>query len=298
MCGRYAQARNQHELQLAFDFPETDDTAAPAGGGGTGGSRSHPPLEELAPDYNVAPGKTVYALLGTPPGEAGADDSGHRGPRSLGTMRWGLVPSWAKDPTVGYKMINARSETVADKPAYRSAFARRRCLIPADAYYEWQLLPEDRPGDAEAGTSPVTDAGHQRRKAKSRKRPYAIGYADGSPLALAGLFERWRDPTRSDDDPAAWLWSCTVVTTAAAPELSAIHERMPVAVPRELWATWLDPASGPDDLQRAMAATPVSEFAVTPVSTAVNSVRNNGPELLEPVAEPPESAGAPGATLF
>ncbi|MFD0774189.1 SOS response-associated peptidase [Streptomonospora algeriensis] len=295
MCGRYAQARNQHELQLAFDFPEADEAAAPADG--PADPRARPPLEELAPDYNVAPGKTVYAVLGTPPGDAAADGGGYRGPRALGTMRWGLVPSWAKDPSVGYKMINARSETVADKPAYRSAFARRRCLIPADAYYEWQLLPEDRPGDTEAGTSPVTDSGHQRRKAKSRKQPYSISYADGSPLAFAGLFERRRDPERPDDDPAAWLWSCTIVTTQAAPELSAIHERMPVVVPPELWQVWLDPASGPDDLHRALAATPAGDFSVTPVSTAVNSVRNNGPELLRAAAAP-GSAGAGGATLF
>ncbi|KIH99882.1 hypothetical protein LP52_04455 [Streptomonospora alba] len=295
MCGRYAQARNQHELQLAFDFPEADETAAPADGAAD--PRARPPLEELAPDYNVAPGKNVYTVLGTPPGEAAADGGGYRGPRTLGTMRWGLVPSWAKDPNVGYKMINARSETVAEKPAYRSAFARRRCLIPADVYYEWQLLPEDRPGEAEAGTSPVTDSGHQRRKAKSRKQPYAVGYADGSPLAFAGLFERRRDPESQGDDPAAWLWSCTIVTTQAAPELSAIHERMPVVVPPQLWEVWLDPASGPDELHHALSATPAGDFSVTPVSTAVNSVRNNGPELLRP-AEAPGLPGAESATLF
>ncbi|MDA0562948.1 SOS response-associated peptidase [Streptomonospora sp. S1-112] len=297
MCGRYAQSRNAHELQLAFDFPESDAPAAEAGQEtGAAGTRAWPPLEELAPDYNVAPGKTVYAVLGTPPGEAAAGAApAHRGPRSLGTLRWGLVPSWAKDPNVGYKMINARSETVAEKPAYRAAFARRRCLIPADAYYEWQLLPQDAPGTAEAGTSPATDPAHQRRKAKSRKRPFAIGYADGAPLALAGLFERWRDPTRADDDPRAWLWSCTVVTTEAAPELAAIHERMPVVVPPDLWATWLDPTSGPEDLQRALSATPAADFEVRPVSTAVNSVRNNGPELLAPAAEPPAPETA---TLF
>ncbi|MBB5997735.1 SOS response-associated peptidase [Streptomonospora salina] len=295
MCGRYAQARNQHELQLAFDIPGADEGAAPAGGAAD--PRARPPLEELAPDYNVAPGTSVYTVLGTPPGEAAADGGGHRGPRTLATMRWGLVPSWAKDPSVGYKMINARSETVAEKPAYRSAFARRRCLIPADAYYEWQLLPEGRPGDAEAGTSPVTDAGHQRRKARSRKRPYAIGYADGSPLAFAGLFERRRHPDLPGDDPAAWLWSCTVVTTGAAPELSGIHERMPVVVPPQLWNVWLDPASGPGELHDALSATPAGDFSVTPVSTAVNSVRNNGPQLLHP-ADTPEPPGGASATLF
>ncbi|MDA8369632.1 MAG: SOS response-associated peptidase [Nocardiopsaceae bacterium] len=281
MCGRYAQARNQHELQSAFGFPEIGAAERESEG-----TRAWPPLEELQPDYNVAPGKSVYAVLGTPPGEAGQGER-QAGPQALRTLRWGLVPSWAKDANIGYKMINARSETVAEKPAFRAAFARRRCLLPADAYYEWQLLPEQAPGTTEPGTSPVTDPEHKRRKAKAKKRPYAIGYADGSPLALAGLFERWRDPQRAEDDPGAWLWSCTVVTTEAAPELSGIHERMPVVVPRDDWATWLDPAAELADLKHVMASTPVRDFAIHQVSTAVNSVRNNGSELLRPVAEEP-----------
>ncbi len=277
MCGRYAQARNRHDLQLAFDFPEADEAEA-------GDPRAWPPLEELEPDYNVAPGKSVYAVLGTPPGDA-KDDDHPPGPRSLRTLRWGLVPFWAKERSVGYKMINARSETVAEKPAFRKAFARRRCLLPADAYYEWQLLPDDAPGTSAPGTSPTTDPGHQRRKARARKRPFAISYADGSPLALAGVFERWRDPEIAEDDPAAWVWTCAVVTTQAAPELSHIHDRMPVVVPRDTWAAWLDPTAELPALQEAMAATPVPEFAVRQVGDAVSSTRNNGPELLEPVGE-------------
>ncbi|MFC7327721.1 SOS response-associated peptidase [Marinactinospora rubrisoli] len=286
MCGRYAQARNQHELQLAFDFPEAEPEGPAAD------RRSWPPLEELAPDYNVSPGKPVYAVLGPPPGGGGAATPG---PQHLCTLRWGLVPSWAKDVNVGYRMINARSETVAEKPAFRAAFARRRCLLPADAYYEWQLLPDRAPGSAEPGTSPATDPAHRTRKARSRKRPFAVRYADGRPLALAGLFERWRDPDKPEEDPDAWLWSCTVVTTEAAPELSHIHERMPVVLPREAWDDWLDPAADPGRLRLAMESTPVAEFDVYQVGTEVNSIRNNGSHLLQPAAEAPP---AEPETLF
>ncbi|MFI6574369.1 SOS response-associated peptidase [Nocardiopsis sp. NPDC050513] len=273
MCGRYAQSRNQHELQLAFDLPEETiaEEADP---------RAWPPLDELPPDYNVAPGKPVYAVLGPPPRGAGGDDE-PAGPRHLRTLRWGLVPSWAKDRNVGYRMINARGETVADKPAFRAAFRRRRCLLPADAYYEWQLIGAD--GRAEAGTSPATDPQHRKRKARSAKKPFAVHYDDREPLALAGIFERWRDPEADENDPAAWLWTCAVITTGAAPELAHIHDRMPVVVPRGDWATWLDPDSGADDLAHVMAGTPVDRFAVDEVSTDVNSIKNNGPGLLAPV---------------
>ncbi|MFC3997241.1 SOS response-associated peptidase [Nocardiopsis sediminis] len=289
MCGRYAQARNQHELQLAFDFPEADPEGPPAPGGGT---RAWPPLEELAPHYNIAPGARVYAVVGTPPAHAGGTA---RGPQALSTLRWGLVPSWAKDAAVGYKMINARAETVAEKPAFRAAFARRRCLLPADAYYEWQLLPGNGRGAAEPGTSPATDPDHKRRKAGAKKRPFSIGYRDGAPLALAGLFERWRDPGLPDEDPAAWLWTCTVITTAAAGGLADLHERMPVVVPRAAWDTWLDPASGPADLLHVLDATPVADLEIRQVGPDVNSVRNNGPHLLEPAADDPDPQAA---TLF
>ncbi|GAB3705021.1 SOS response-associated peptidase [Nocardiopsis oceani] len=273
MCGRYAQSRNVDQLQFAFDLPE--ETL-----GEQGEPRAWPPLDEVGPDYNISPGRTVYAVLGPPPK---ADVAGEQGPRSLHTLRWGLVPSWAKDRNIGYRMINARSETVADKPAFRAAYRRRRCLLPADAYYEWQLVNKD--GTAAASTSPATDPQHKKRKSKADKKPYSIHYSDGEPLALAGIFERWRDPEVPDeDDPAAWLWSCAVITTEAAPGLAHIHERMPVVVPADGWSSWLDPASGPDDLAHLMARTPVDRFAVDEVSTDVNSIKNNRPDLLEPVA--------------
>ncbi len=157
------------------------------------------------------------------------------------------------------------------------------------------MLPEDVPAAAEPGTSPATDPGHKRRKARARKLPYAVHYADGAPLALAGLFDRWRNPELPEEDPAAWLWSCAVITAEAAPELSHIHERMPVVVPRGEWDTWLDPNADLPALQHVMASTPAGDFAVHRVSDAVNSIRNNGPELLEPVDEEPPSEGE---TLF
>ncbi|MEE2038734.1 SOS response-associated peptidase [Nocardiopsis sp. CT-R113] len=283
MCGRYAQSRSVHQLRLAFALPEQAvPEDAPAA--------SWPPLEELEPDYNISPGRPVYAVLGPPPR---ADDQGPPGPRSLHTLRWGLVPSWAKDRNVGYRMINARGETVADKPAFRSAYRRRRCLLPADAYYEWQLVGKD--GTTQASTSPATDPQHKKRKAKADKKPYSIHYRDDRPLALAGIFERWRDPEAAEDDPAAWVWSCAVITTEAAPELAHIHERMPVVVPPEDWDVWLDPASGADDLAHLLGETPVDRFAVDEVSTDVNTIKNNSPDLLEPLAD--TGGGEPG-TLF
>ena len=282
MCGRYAQSRNVHQLQIAFGLPEqtpAEDTDP----------RSWPPLEELEADYNISPGRPVQTVLGPPPQGEG---NGASGPCSLHTMHWGLVPSWAGDRNIGYRMINARSETVADKPAFRAAFRRRRCLLPADAYYEWQLIGRD--GRAEASTSPVTDADHKKRKARSVKKPYAIRYTQDRPLAMAGIFERWRDPEADENDPAAWLWSCAVITTGAAPELAHIHERMPVVLPEEDWAAWLDPATGAEDLAHLMGDTPVDRFTVDEVSTEVNTIKNNNPGLLAPL---PEGGGEPD-TLF
>ncbi|PDP88313.1 DUF159 family protein [Glycomyces fuscus] len=283
MCGRYAQSRNVHQLQLAFGLPEQ---ALPE----ETDPRAWPPLEELDPDYNISPGRPVYAVLGPPPR---AEDRGEPGPRSLHTLRWGLVPSWAKDRNIGYRMINARSETIADKPAFRTAFRRRRCLLPADAYYEWQLIGRD--GTVQASTSPVTDPHHRKRKAKADKKPYSIHYPDDRPLAMAGIFERWRDPEAAEDDPAAWVWSCAVVTTEAAPELAHIHERMPVVVPPEDWAAWLDPETGADELAHLLQDTPADRFDVDEVSTDVNSIKNNRPDLLEPLSD--TGGGEPG-TLF
>ena len=242
MCGRYAAAKDPAALVEEFDV-----VAAPE--------------EALQPDYNVAPTKKVYLVV---------DKQGESGPhRALVVGRWGLVPSWAKDPSIGSRMINARAETVAEKPAFRRAFAKRRCLVPADGYYEWYLP-----------TSPDAPTG---RSGKPLKQPFFIHPADGSSLAMAGLYEWWRDPTRADDDPAAWRLTCTVITTEASDAVGRIHDRMPMTIPRGDWATWLDPAHGPDDAARLLVPAAHAELDAYPVSTLVNSVRNNGPELIAPL---------------
>lgn len=224
--------------------------------------------EPLAADYNVAPTKRVYAVLSRPE-RAAADDgpagkppavNGHeQAERQLRVVRWGLVPFWAKDIKIGSRLINARAETVADKPAFRRAFRQRRCLLPADGYFEWQSVP---------------GAG---------KQPYFITRADGQPLAFAGLYELWRDPAVSGDDPDAFLWTATIITTSAPDELGKIHDRMPMIIERSSWTDWLDPVnSDTADLRGLLTPAAVSGLTTYPVSTAVNSVRNNGPELIEP----------------
>src|ERR1051326_3847428 len=222
MCGRYASARRRIELLEEFGV-QADEVGE---------------AQELRPDYNVAPTKKVYAVMSRrPPGPAGGDEGRPEGSstggngseaaasdpapvRQLRTVRWGLVPSWAKDPAIGSRMINARAETVASKPAYRRAFTKRRCLIPADGYYEWYKPGED---------------------AKAAKQPYFIHRADGAPLAFAGLYEFWRDQSQPDAYPDAWLVTATILTTSAPDELGVIHERMPMVIGPGQWAEWLDP---------------------------------------------------------
>ncbi|MBB2915531.1 putative SOS response-associated peptidase YedK [Streptosporangium becharense] len=217
--------------------------------------------QELRPDYNVAPTKPVYAVLSRTPKDAATD----RPIRQLRVLRWGLVPSWAKDPSVGSKMINARVETVAEKPAYRRAFAERRCLLPADGYFEWAVLDEK-------------DA-----KGRPKKQPYFVRPEDGGVLAMAGLYEFWRDRGRPEDDPLAWLVTCTVITTSAVDAAGTVHDRMPMLIERDRWGEWLDP--GVPDARGFLIPAGSTGLRVHPVSTAVNSVRNNGPELIEPLKD-------------
>jgi putative SOS response-associated peptidase YedK len=235
MCGRYAAAKDPAALAEEFGTPA--------------------PAESLAADYNVAPTKKVYVVVDRP-------DEG----RTIEVARWGLIPSWAKDPSIGSKMINARVETVDSKPAFRSAFGKRRCLVPATGYYEWYI-----PGDGPKAAS-----------GKPLKQPFFIHPADGSSLAMAGLYEWWRDPSRAEDDPAAWRLTCTVITTDAVDAIGRIHDRMPMTVPVGSWAEWLDPTARVDVHGLLAPATQIRLDAY-PVSTSVNSVRNNGPELIEPV---------------
>jgi putative SOS response-associated peptidase YedK len=270
MCGRYASARKRIELLEEFRV-ERDRVTGP-----------------LDPDYNVAPTKPVYAVLTRAPRELGAprepgapgDAGSGKGPggrpggatRELRVVKWGLVPSWAKDPSIGGRLINARAETVDSKPAFRKAFARRRCLLPADGYYEWQ--------PAEIGPRTV-------------KQPYYISRRDGALLAMAGIYELWRDGALPDDHERAWLWTAAIITTSAPDELGRIHDRMPMIIEKDGWADWLDPASDdPADLRALLAPAASGGLVWHPVSTAVNSVRHNGPELIEPI-EPDGAAAGP-----
>ncbi|MFB7055282.1 SOS response-associated peptidase [Streptomyces vinaceus] len=242
MCGRYASSRAPEDLAGLFEA-------------------RWDPRETLAPSWNVAPTDEVWAVLERPDRTTGEVE------RRLRTLRWGLVPSWAKDPNGGARMINARVETVHEKPAYRRAFTRRRCLLPADGFYEWQSV---------AATA----------TAKAYKQPYFITPEDTAVMAMAGLYEFWRDPAVTDeDDPAAWLVTTTIITTEATDAAGRIHPRMPLAVAAQDHDAWLDPAH--EDVQdlRALLHTPADgHLDVRAVSTAVNSVRNNGPELLDPQA--------------
>src|SRR3954462_5263834 len=178
MCGRYASAKNADALVEEFEVEE---------------SLVDKPLN---PDYNVAPTKQVYSVITR---EKHDDDSpaDHEATRQLRVVKWGLVPSWAKDPGIGSRMINARVETLAEKPAFRRAFAKRRCLLPADGYFEWYA------------TQQLTARG------KPVKQPFFITPKDGGVLAMAGLYEIWRDPSVPEDQPGAFVWSATVITTSA-----------------------------------------------------------------------------------
>jgi len=247
MCGRYATTKSAAALVDEFDV-------------------AAPPDEELGPDYNVAPTVKVYAVV----------ERGDDAVRSLRVVRWGLVPSWAKDPSIGSRMINARVETAAEKPAFRRAFAKRRAILPAAGYYEW-YTPDDP--DAPKG-----------RNGKPVKQPYFIRPADGSSLAMAGLYEFWRDPTRAADDPLAWLVSATILTTTATDDLGRIHDRAPLLVPRTDFGRWLDPSvTDPAGLADLLVPAAPGLLEAYPVSTQVNSVRNNDPSLLDPL--PIESPG-------
>jgi putative SOS response-associated peptidase YedK len=291
VCGRYASSRRPEDLVEEFEIEATD-------GAGPGVD----PATAQA-DFNVAPTKQAPVVLerrprpsevsqraesaeGADEATAAVDEDGDvttdagldtepdavvEPVRWLRLLTWGLVPSWAKDRSVGNRMINARVETILDKPGFKRAALTRRCLVPADGWYEWQKSPTE------------TDA-----KGKPRKQPFFIHPVAQGPIAFAGLYEFWRDPAVHPDDPAAWLTSFTIVTTAAEPGLDVIHDRMPLVLPRDRWDAWLDPALTDADDVRALVEPPVAgRFLATAVSTRVNAVGNNGPELLEavPVAD-------------
>jgi putative SOS response-associated peptidase YedK len=271
MCGRYAASRRPEDLRGLFGVERWD------------------PDEAFVPDWNVAPTKEVAAVLDRPVRDDGRPAADARPVRQLRRLRWGLVPSFAKTPEGAARLINARAETVHEKPTYRRAFAARRCILPADGYYEWVTGEQERKLE------------EQGRRKRPRKQPYFVTPADGSVMALAGLYEFWRDRTRADDDPLAWWTTCTVITTeaetsplAVAPaegpsSLSDIHPRMPLMLTQDRWDAWLDPArTEPEELRKLLTSPPPGLMRAYPVGTAVSNVRNNGPELLDELAAPEE----------
>ncbi|MGE0714582.1 MAG: SOS response-associated peptidase [Alphaproteobacteria bacterium] len=231
MCGRYVHTSNVEALARLF---------------GLSG-----PLPNTAPHWNATPGTNLPVVRLTP----------ETGERRLDALHWGLVPSWAKDRKIAWKLINARAETVATTSAFRQAFARRRCLVPADAFYEWERRGRER-------------------------LPWAFAMADRAPFAFAGLWEGWRRPD-SDASGAAgeWLRSFTIVTTAANPLVGRVHDRMPVILPPDAWDAWLGAAEAPADRLAAWLR-PFPEAAMTawPVSTRLNDGKiDDDPSLLDPV---------------
>ncbi|MGS0687432.1 SOS response-associated peptidase [Nakamurella sp. GG22] len=247
MCGRYANSSTTAGLYGEFGIDPDAITE-----------------DDLAPSWNIAPTDPVRVVLERRPrGEQGGEEEAPP-VRQLRTVRWGLVPSWSKDRKGAARLINARQETVTVKPAFKTAAARRRCLVPANGYYEWQ-------------------------KTADGKIPYFLHDADHDLLAFAGLYELWPDPSLPDDHPEKWLWTCTVITRQATDTLGEIHDRCPVLVPADLRDQWLDCSSGDAAVaRRLLDGLPEPVLQPRRVSTAVNSVRNDGPELIEPAANSAE----------
>jgi putative SOS response-associated peptidase YedK len=224
MCGRFAFYSPHEAVTRLFGVVEA------------------PPIE---PCYNIAPTRVIASVR-----EAG-------GPREIAMLSWGLVPSWAKDRSIGARMINARAETLTEKPSFRNAYRSRRCLVLADGYYEWRR------------SGPV-------------KQPYFIAFENGEPFGMGGLWERWRDPSSGE-----LLESCCIVTTSPSLAVAHVHDRMPVIVPPAAHAEWLDPKNGDTDrLGRLLAPCALPGLRALPVSRRVNDARNQGPDLIESTVDP------------
>ena len=229
MCGRYSLTTPLEGVREVFGFLEQPN---------------------LAPRYNIAPTQEVAAVrLGS---------EGHQ--RHFVWLKWGLIPSWAKEAAIGSRMINARSETLAEKPAFRKAFRQRRCLILADSFYEWKTV------------------------GKGPKQPYRISLLGEGVFAFAGLWEHWRNPV--DGTPVE---SCTIVTTAANDTLKPIHHRMPVILAPAAYEAWLDGETALEDLQTLLRPYPGEAMTYHPISTRVNKVANDDAEIILPVEAPSES---------
>jgi len=236
MCGRFVSASSPGDIADYFGADQVAET-----------------LTE--PNYNVAPSVQVAVV------SAQTDDDTQPIGRSLGLMRWGLIPFWAKSASIGNKMINARSETVAEKSAFRNAAKKHRCLIPADAFYEWTAIAD-----------PASK--------KPRKQPWCIQRNDGAPFAFAGLFESWKDP----EGDGTRIRSCTILTGQANAAIEPIHDRMPIMIPPHQWDAWLDPNDQDVQALLDVIERPPSElFSIYAVSTAVNNSRSSGSQLLDEV---------------
>jgi putative SOS response-associated peptidase YedK len=239
VCGRFVSSSSAEDVARYFDVDDVSEQAL-----------AH------QPNFNTAPTTDVFVVFG--------DGTTRR----LDTFHWGLVPRWAKDLKVGNRMINARAESVAEKPAFRAAWKKRRCIVPADGFYEWSMPEGAR-----------------------RKQPWFIHRPDGEPYAFAGLWEEWRGqlPTAADaegGEPAGeevTVRSATIITGPANEPMTAVHDRMPVILPASAWAEWLDPGTDPDRLGRLLVPAPAGLVTMHPVSTDVNSVRNKGAHLLDAV---------------
>lgn len=229
MCGRFTLRARAEDVAEHFDLDET-------------------PV--LSPRFNIAPSQQVATVRTADSGE----------PRAIEMRTWGLVPAWAKDPAIAHRLVNARAETVAEKPAFRSAFRRRRCLIPADGFYEWA-----------GGGAP--------------KQPWYIARPDGGLFAFAGLWEDW------ESGEGAAAHSCTIITTRANTTLEGVHDRMPVILDPTDYARWLDPGSeGVEELLELLAPCPDEWLQRHTVGLRVNNPRHDGPECIEAVGPQPRQA--------
>jgi putative SOS response-associated peptidase YedK len=233
MCGRFASFRQAQDLADRFHVDDVTESAAAA-----------------PTSYNLAPTEAVRIIL-----DRGGEETPRR--REMHAARWGLVPAWADDLRIGNRLINARRESLATKPAFRASLARRRCILPADGYYEWQ-------------------------KRDGGKVPFYIHGDDGEPLALAGLYAFWRDPGRGDDDPDRWVLSVTIITTDAEPGLAELHDRRPVVLDPSAVPAWLDPAPAAAEGAVAVLRRPPPPLSFHAVSSRVNTPATDGPGLIEP----------------
>jgi len=229
MCGRFVSTASAAEIAEFFDA----DT----------------PNVEFGERYNIAPTNEVYGVIGR--------SDAHR---AVEIFEWGLIPSWAKDARIGNSLINCRAETIAEKPSFRTSFARRRCVVPMSGFYEWRAASPDGPRNAKG--VPV-------------KQPLLFERADRRLLAVAGLWSAWREPGSGDDVP--WRHTCTLVTTTANSTMAAVHDRMPVILDDDGWHEWLDPTSTQSDLLMLLQPAHDDVLVAKEVSTAVNNVRNQGP---------------------